>query len=100
MNTRELYTAIREHFEHEQNVVDLMRTNEWSCYLYDTFEISAADPREEFWFNEMTRRARSGWLAISEERRRELLSSTADKWERIEMQSNADIFTRTAYKDA
>jgi hypothetical protein len=92
MNTRERYTAIEEHFKNEKNVVALMRTNEWSCYLYDNFDVSASDITEQFWYSEMERRARQGWLKIKSKRRSRLIEQTTDKYDKAEMYDNAKLF--------
>ncbi len=92
MNTRERYTSIKEHFKNEKNVVALMRTNEWSCYLYDNFDVSPSDLTEQFWYNEMGRRASQGWCKIKSKRRTKLIEQTTDKWEKIEIRDNANLF--------
>lgn len=92
MNTRERYTLIKEHFKNEKNVVALMRTNEWSCYLYDHFDVSPSDVTEQFWYNEMGRRAAQSWCKIKRKRRTKLIEQTTDKWEWIEICDNAKLF--------
>jgi len=92
MNVTERYVAILQHFSVEENVVAFMRTNEWSCYLYDHFEISPNDVTEEFWYDHMIKRAALAWIKLESKRRSRLIAKTLDKYEKEEMRENAEFF--------
>jgi hypothetical protein len=89
MNTTERYVAILQHFSVEENVVAFMRTTEWSCYLYDNFEVSPNDVTEEFWYDHMMKRAAEAWTKLKSKRRAKLVDQTFDKYEKRNMRDNA-----------
>lgn len=92
MNVTERYVSILQHFSVEENVVAFMRTNEWSCYLYDHFEISPSDVTEEFWYDHMIKRAAESWKKLESKRRSRLIAKTLDQYEKAEMRENAEFF--------
>jgi hypothetical protein len=97
MDNRERMIEMKDHFKQEQNVIDLMKSNEWSLYLYDYFELDPDSYNEEFWYDEMGRQCRKGWLRISKKRRQQIIDQTDLPWESFEIMSNASEFERRAW---
>jgi hypothetical protein len=92
----EIHHKMQHHFEDLRNLREVMRSHEWSCYLYDTFEVDARDEWEDHFYKYMARVIEERWFYISEGDRISMLRKESEI-DREQMIDNVCQFERRCF---
>lgn len=89
-----LLRKMDDHFRHLPNLREVMQTNEWSCYLYDNFDVSPNDLHEEKYYRWMCETIEERWFYSSEGDRLNWLRNASEA-DRMQMIDNISEFQQT-----